>query len=103
MQSGLGNCVALDQNVFTAEFIVRIASFRRVAVRLDAVMEIENLGRISECIVDLFFRPNIEGAFGGLLVVGSIDSNNAAVSVLGGEKAPFFRRHVASDVIENVA
>src|SRR5204863_511380 len=48
-------------------------------------------------------RPNIEYAFGGLLMAGIIDSYNGAVGVLGGEKAAFFRRHVASDVIEDVA
>ena len=62
---------------------MRIASFRCVAVRLDAVVEIENLGRISECIIDLFFRPHIECAFRGLLVAGIIDSYNGAVGVLG--------------------
>src|SRR6266403_2954838 len=39
----LGKSVPLDQNILAAEFIVRIASFRRVTVRLDAVMKIKNL------------------------------------------------------------
>ena len=40
----LCNSVAFNQDILSAEFIVRIASFRRVAVRLDAVMKIEDLG-----------------------------------------------------------
>ena len=51
---------------------MRVASFRCVAVRLDAVMKIENLGRISECIVDFFFCPDIERAFGGLFCSGAL-------------------------------
>ncbi len=62
---------------------MRIASFRRVAVCLDAVMEIENLSGLAERIIDFFFCPDIECAFGGLLMAGIIDSYNGAVRVLG--------------------
>ncbi len=68
MLSGIRNRVAFDQNIFAAEFIVRIASLRRVAVRLHTVMEIENLSGILQRIVDLFFCPDVEGAFGCLAV-----------------------------------
>src|SRR5262249_24244441 len=57
------NRVTLDQNIFAAEFILRIASFRCISVRLNAVMEIENLGGITKRSVDLFFCPDIECAF----------------------------------------
>jgi hypothetical protein len=83
MPSGLTNRASLDQNVFSAEFIVRIASFRRVTVRLDAVMKIENLGRISERIVDLFFCPDIECAFGGFDMAAVSARGYRAVGVLG--------------------
>jgi hypothetical protein len=45
-------------------------------------MKIKKIGGIRECIVDLFFRPNIECAF-GCLMAGIIDSYNGAVGVLG--------------------
>ena len=50
------NRVALDQNIFAAEFVLRIASFRRVAVRLHAVMKFENLSGIAQRFVDFVFR-----------------------------------------------
>src|SRR5205823_9073626 len=59
----LGDCVPLDQNIFAAKFILWIASFRGVAMRLHAVMKIENLGGITEGCVDFFFCPDIKRAF----------------------------------------
>jgi hypothetical protein len=44
-------------------------------VRLDAIMKIENLGRISECIVDFFLRPDIERAFSCLLARRSVSAD----------------------------
>jgi hypothetical protein len=47
-------------------------------------MKIENLGRISKCVIDLLFRPDVECAFGGLAVAGIADPGyNGAVGVLG--------------------
>ena len=40
----LGNRVPLDQDILAAKFIVRIAAFRRVAVRLHAVVKLEDPG-----------------------------------------------------------
>src|SRR5207244_10030228 len=101
--SRLGNRVTLDQNIFSAEFIVRIASFRRVSMRLHAVMEIENLSGIAKRFVDLFFCPNVERAFGGLAVAGIADPGyNRTVGIFGGEETAVLRCHVTADVIENV-
>ena len=101
---GLRNRVTLNQNIFAAEFVLRIAPFRCVSVWLHAVMEIENLGGITKRSADLFFCPDIEGAFGGFRVTGIVDpAYNATVCIFGGEESAFLRRHVASDVIENVA
>ena len=104
MLCGFRNRVTLNQNIFAAEFILRIAPFRRVSVRLNAVMEIENLGGIAERGIDLFFRPDVECAFGGLRVAAvSIRGYNGTVGIFGRKKAAFLRCHVAGDVIENVA
>ena len=59
--------MAFDQNIFAAELIVRITSFGRVAVRLHGVMEIKNLSGIAECVVDFFFCPDVESAFGSFV------------------------------------
>src|ERR1043166_9683099 len=84
MSRGFSDRMALDQNVLPAKFIVRIASLRRVTVRLDAVMEIENLTRIAERIVDLFFGPDVECAFCGLLMPAVIARvYNRTVRILG--------------------
>src|SRR5205814_2835145 len=69
----LQNGVPFDEDVFAAEFIMGIASFRCVAVRLHAVMEIENLTGIAEHIVDFFSCPDVESAFLGLAVAGITD------------------------------
>src|SRR5581483_7307565 len=61
------NGVTLNQYVFTAKLVLRIAPFRRISMRSNAVMEIENLGRIAQRFIDLLFRPDIECAFGGLV------------------------------------
>ena len=66
MLRGFGKRVPLDQNVFAAKFILWIAAFRRVAMRLHAVMKIENLRGIAERRIDFLFRPDIKGAFGVL-------------------------------------
>ena len=72
-------------------------------MRLHAVMKIENLGRISECIIDLFLRPDIECTFGILAVTGVADPGyNWAVRIFGREKSAFLRGHVARDVVENI-
>ena len=55
MLRGLGDRMPFDQNIFAAKFILRIASFGRVSVRLHAVMKIENLRGIAERGVDFFF------------------------------------------------
>src|SRR5437667_3853050 len=82
--------MAFNQNIFAAEFIMRIASFRRVAVSLHAVVKIENLSGIAKRFVDFFFAPDVERAFGGLLVTGITDPGyNWAVGVFGGEEAAF--------------
>ena len=62
---------------------MRIASVRGVAVRLDAVMEIENLRRISQRIIDLLFRPDIECALGGFGMTAVSARGYRAVGVLG--------------------
>ncbi len=67
-----------------------VASFRRVAVRLHAVMEIENLSGIANRFVDFLFRPDVENAFGGLPVTGITDPGYSAVGIFGGEKSAFF-------------
>ena len=117
MPSGFRDRVTFDQNIFPAEFIVRIASFRRVSMRLHAVMEIENLSGIAKRWSSTFFLcPNVESAFGGLLwplgsarafAVGyggqAARGYNWAVCIFGGEKAAVLRCHVAGDIIENVA
>src|SRR5262249_21281652 len=104
MPTGVYYGVAFDQNVFAPEFIVRIASFWSVAVRLHTVMEIKNLSRIAECIVDFFFCPDVERAFGSFPMAGIADPGyNRAVSIFGGEEAALLRCHIASDIIEDVA
>ena len=66
-------------------------------------MKIENLGRISECIIDLFLRPDIECTFGILAVTGVADPGyHWAVRIFGREKSAFLRGHVARDVVENI-
>src|SRR5437773_9613661 len=91
MLSGIRNRVAFDQNIFAAEFIVRIASFRRVAVRLHTVMEIKNLASIAQRIVDFSFCPDIERAFGGVGMTKIADpSYDRAVGIFGGEKSAIF-------------
>src|SRR5205823_9848226 len=102
MLRGLCNRVAFDQNVFATELVLWIASFRRVAVRLHAVMEIKNLSSIAQRIVDLFFCPDIKGAFGCLPVAGIVDPGYNTVGIFSREKSAFLRCHVAGGIIENV-
>jgi hypothetical protein len=86
----LRNRVALDQNIFTAEFIVRIASLGRVAVRLHTVVKVKNLSGIADRVVDFFLRPDVKRAFGGLRVTGITDPGyKGAIGVFGGEEAAF--------------
>ena len=82
------NGVTLDQNIFAAEFILRIAPFRRISVRLNTVMKIENLGGIAQRCVDLLFRPDIECAFGRLRVAGSASAATTGLSASSAEKKP---------------
>ena len=65
--SGICYRATFDQNIFATEFIVRIASLGRVAVRLHAVMEIENLSGVAKCVVDFFFCPDVKRAFGSFV------------------------------------
>src|SRR5437667_2856919 len=65
MLRGLGHPMPLDQDILTAKFVLRVAAFGRVAVRLHAVMKIEYLRGLAERGVDFLFRPNVERAFGG--------------------------------------
>src|SRR6516225_8312194 len=103
MLSSFLDRAAFDQNIFATEFILRIASFRRIPVCLHAIMKIENLRGITERCVDLFFRPDVEYAlFCFDMAPISARGYNGAVGVFGGEEPAFFRRHVASDVVENV-
>jgi len=58
----LGKRVSLNQNIFAAKFILRVAPFRRVTVRLDAEVKLAYCGVGTEGVVDLFFRPDIKRA-----------------------------------------
>src|SRR5947209_4037902 len=98
MLRGLGNRVALYQNVFAAEFILRVASFWRVAVGFDAVMKFEERRIVAERGLDFLFRPNIKRAF----TVLRFPVFEKAVGVLGRKKPAILRRHIAREVIENV-
>ena len=60
------NRVTLNQNIFTAEFILRIAAFRRISVRLNPVMEVKMSAAFAQRCIDLLFRPDIKCAFLGL-------------------------------------
>src|SRR6267378_8377063 len=96
--------MTLNQDVFAAEFILGIASFRRVSVCLHAVMEIENLSGITKRSVDLFFRPDIECALLGLCVAVVVARGyKGAIGVFGGEESAFLRCHVSRYIIKNVA
>ena len=92
--------MTLNQNIFTAKLILRITPFRGISVRLNAVMEIENFGSITQRVVDLFFCPDIECAFFGFRMA-AVDARgyNWAVGIFGGEEATFLRCHVAGDVV----
>ena len=52
---GLCDRMALNQNIFAAEFILRIAPFRRISMGLHAIMKIENLGDIPQRSIDFLF------------------------------------------------
>ena len=73
MLRGLGHRLQLDQDVLAGELAVRIAAGRHVAVRLHAIMEIENLGRRSERGVELFLAPDIERALASSSVAAVYD------------------------------
>src|SRR6266480_6729052 len=94
----LGDGVPLDQNIFATKFILWIASFRGVAMRLHAVMKIENLGGITEGCVDFFFCPDIKRAF-AVLRFAMLEK---AIGVFRGKKSAFLCRHVAGDVVEDI-
>src|SRR5947208_15406395 len=80
--------MTLNQNIFAAKLILRIAPFRGISVRLNAVMEIENLGCITQRVVDLFFCPDIEYAFFRFWMA-AVDARgyNWTVGIFGGEEA----------------
>ena len=94
-----GNRVALDQNIFAAKFILRIASFRRVTVRLHSVVKFKHRRLIAERGVDLFIGPNIKRAFAVL----GFPMFEKTVRIFGGKNSAFFRSHIADDVIQNIA
>src|SRR5205823_740100 len=95
----LGKRVSLNQNIFATEFILRVAAFRRVAVRLNSVVKFKHGGIVAERGLDLFLGPNIERAFAvlGLSVL------EKAVRIFGGKESAFLRGHVARDIIQNIA
>ena len=66
-------------------------------------MKIENLRRITERGIDLFFRPNVKRPFGGLPAAGIVDPGYNAICVFRRKKTTFLGSHVASDVIKDVA
>src|SRR5213078_1482339 len=85
--------VPLDQNIFPAEFILRVAALRRIAVWLDAVMEFEQPGVSAKRIIDLFFGPIVKGTFAML----GLAEFEMTVCVFGREEAAVFWKHVARD------
>src|SRR5579864_9263682 len=80
------NRVPLDENIFAAKFVVGIAAFRRVAMRLNTEMKFENVGIAPECIVDLLLRPNVKRS---LSVIG-FAMFDQAVGVFRGKEAAVF-------------
>ena len=101
---GLCNRVAFNQNIFATEFILRIAPFRRISMGLHPVMKSENLGDISQRIVDFFLRPDVECAFLGLRDGRGRRPRLQGLSASSAEKKPpSFEVMSRRDVIENVA
>ena len=76
----------LNQNIFATKLTLRVAAHRCVAIRLDAVMEIEYLRCLPERGVDLLLRPNIKCSFGML----RLSVFNQAVGIFGGKNPPSF-------------
>src|SRR5438132_11664881 len=96
MLRGLGDCMLLDQNIFTAKFILWIAALRRIAMRLHAIMKIEYLSGVTKCRINLFLSPDIECAF-------SDPGYNWAIGIFCREKSAFLGGHIAGDVVEDIA
>src|SRR5436853_6860091 len=63
MLCALRDRMPLYQNVLATKFILRIAAFRRIPMRLNAEMIFEDRGVVTERAVNFLFGPNIEGAF----------------------------------------
>src|SRR6266550_195385 len=104
MLRGLGDCMPLDQNIFTAKFILWIAALRRIAMRLHAIMKIEYLSGVTKRRINLFLSPDIECAFGGPAVAGIADPGyNWAIGIFCGEKSAFLGGHIAGNVVEDIA
>ena len=79
-----------NQDVLARKFPVRIAAGRRVAVRLHAVVVIENLRASSpSALIDLLLRPNVERAFARAPVSPVLDQ---AVGIFRGIESAFRRR-----------
>src|SRR5437763_16114254 len=98
MLRGLGNRVTPDQNILATKFVLRIAAFGRIAVRLNSVVKFKCGGIVAERGVDLFIGPNIECAFAVL----GISVLEKAVRILGGKVSVVICGYVASDVIQNI-
>src|SRR5438477_6475276 len=104
MLRGLGDRMPLDQYIFAAKFILWIASFRRISVRLHAVVKIENLRGVAERRVNFFFCPNVKRAFGVFPMAGvTAPGYSWAVGIFGGKKSAFLRSHITRDEFENIA
>ena len=72
----------LNKNVFAAKFVVRIAPFGGVAVRLNAKMIFENGGIAAESVINLFLSPNVKRTFSVIGFTGF----DQAVSILRRKK-----------------
>ena len=104
MLRGLGDCMSLDQNIFTAKFILRIAALGRIAMRLHTIVKIEYLSGVTKRRINLFPGPDIECAFGGSAVAGIADPGyNWAIGIFCREKSAFLGGHIAGDVVEDIA
>ncbi len=79
--------VTLDQNIFPAKFILRIASFRRVAMRLNAEVKFENIRVVAQRVVDFFFGPNVKRAF-AFSVAALYERRSRLPGSLGGHRPP---------------
>src|SRR3954463_9480742 len=89
----------LNQNIFAGELPMWIPASRNIALGFDRVIEIENVSSSSERGVDFRLVPNIKGAFRFF----ALRSRNNTVGIFGRKEAAFPGRHIASDIIEDIA